>query len=172
VPFVLILGSVTWIPVWLAMLVCYGLPIARAQTLAMAGLAGEERGEAVVGTLCMVVSVAATLALPGGFAWLHARRAVGPWTTLALSTLGVLCGGAATALSLARGARRRSLVADAEAGRAPGFRVVPSDDGRVLVRVASGGEGYRVADLEQELFELDARGEATRAKPLAAAARR
>ena len=34
------------------------------------------------------------------------------------------------------------------------------------MRVVSQGEGYRVADFEEELFELDAQGEATRPRQL------
>jgi hypothetical protein len=34
----------------------------------------------------------------------------------------------------------------------------------VLVRIVSEGKGYRVADFEEEVFELDAEGEAMRPK--------
>jgi len=58
-------------------------------------------------------------------------------------------------------------VADAEAGKISGYRIEPTEDGKVLVRVVWQGEGYRVRDFEEEVFELGAEGEATRPKVLA-----
>ena len=46
-----------------------------------------------------------------------------------------------------------------------GYRVDTTDEGKVLVRIAAQGKGYRVADFEEEeVFELDAQGEALRPK--------
>lgn len=158
------IGAMFWVPALIATLVCFGLPIAHAQRLAKKGLAGEERGEWIVGLVCTAMSVAA-LALsfavdtrPGDLMGLSVLRA--------FAALGTITGGAATVLARARAARRRAFVAEAEAGRAPGYRVDDTSEGKVLVRVVSQGEGYRVADFEEELFELDAQGEATRPRHL------
>src|SRR6185369_2778457 len=51
------LGAIVWIPALIATLACFGLPIAWAQRLAKKGLAGEERGEWIVGLACVAVGV-------------------------------------------------------------------------------------------------------------------
>lgn len=159
------IGAMFWVPALIATLVCFGLPIAHAQRLAKKGLAGEERGEWIVGLVCTVMSVAA---LAVSFAVDTPRGAdlAGLSVLRAFAALGALTGGAAAVLARARAARRRAFVAEAEAGRAPGYRVDDTSEGKVLVRVVSQGEGYRVADFEEELFELDAQGEATRPRHL------
>jgi hypothetical protein len=99
-----------------------------------------------------------------------ALRVVGPHhehcVPRALALFGALLGGSAAALALAREARRRRFVADAEAGKVAGYRVDPTDEGKVLIRVIAQGKGYRVADFEEDIFELDAEGEATKPKQL------
>ncbi|MEP7125789.1 MAG: hypothetical protein ABJE95_32965 [Byssovorax sp.] len=157
-------GAMVWIPALLATLACFGLPIASAQRLAKRGLAGEERGEWIVGLVCIVMSLIAlgisyqaapSPALDGG-AWPEMHRV--------LASLGLTLGLAAASLAQARAARRRTFIADTEAGKIPGYRVDALDEGKVLVRIVAQGQGYRVADFEQEIFELDAEGEATRPK--------
>lgn len=102
-------------------LLCFGLPIARAQRLAGKGLAGEERGEWIVGLACMGMSLVA-LALAGGG---HAPPDVdaGKLITQWFAAAGLLTGGAAAALAGARARRRRQFVADAAAGKITGYRV-------------------------------------------------
>jgi hypothetical protein len=158
-------GAIVWIPALVVTLVCFGIPIASAQRLAKRGLAGEERGEWMVGMACVAMSL---LGLLLSFVarvppWDHEP---GLWISRAFAMLGIFGGGAATLLARAREARRRRFVADAEAGKTPGYRVDATDEGKVLVRIVSQGEGYRVADFEEELFELDAEGAATRPKHL------
>lgn len=152
-------GAIFWVPAMLATLLCFGVPIAWAQRLAKRGLAGEERGDVIVGAACLTL---ATLALfVGPLRHVH-HDGAWIWVTRALAALGVLAGGAVAGLALDRQARRRAFVREVEAGTVPGFRVDPTAEGKVLLRVSPLGEGYRVADYEQELFELDAQGEATR----------
>ncbi len=49
------LGAILWVPALLGTLLCFGLPIAWAQRLARRGLAGEERGEWVIGLVCLAM---------------------------------------------------------------------------------------------------------------------
>lgn len=159
------LGAMVWIPALLATLLCFGLPIAWAQRLAKKGLAGEERGEWIVGLACLVMSGLGLLIAFGNDPSLSLRGSA-IWAPRILGILGALAGATSTGLARAREARRRRFVADAEAGKIAGYRIEPTDEGKVLIRVVSQGKGYRVADFEEEVFELDAEGEATRPKHL------
>jgi hypothetical protein len=47
-------------------------------------------------------------------------------------------------------------------------RVDATEEGKVLVRIVAQGKGYRVADFEEDVFELDEHGEAVRPKALSA----
>jgi hypothetical protein len=159
--FTAVLGVIVWGPALVATLLCFGLPIARAQKLAKQGLAGEERGERIVGLTCAAISaIGLALASTPAPSWSHGGSTL--WTARALGILGFLAGATSTILASARASRRRAFVADAEAGKVPGYRVEATDDGKVLVRIVAQGKGYRVADFEEEVFELDAAGEATR----------
>lgn len=157
-------GAIVWIPALLATLVCFGVPIASAQRLAKKGLAGEERGERIVGLVCAVMSfIGLVISFQGahkpgldGGAWIQIPRL--------LALLGLVTGLLTTGLATARAARRRTFVADAEAGKIAGYRIDATNEGKVLVRIVAQGKGYRVADFEEEVFELDAEGEATRPK--------
>jgi hypothetical protein len=51
-----------------------------------------------------------------------------------------------------------------EAGGGQGLRVEPTPQGKVLVRVTSHGEGYRVADFHEEIYSLDQDGRAAYAR--------
>jgi hypothetical protein len=157
-------GVILWLPALLATLVCFGLPIARAQRLAKKGLAGEERGEWIVGLTCLVMSAVGLLIAFGADP--HPNLDGNPEVLLPrlFALLGLLAGATSTGLARAREARRRSFVAEAEAGKIPGYRIEATEEGKVLVRIVSQGKGYRVADFEQEVFELDAEGEAMRPK--------
>ena len=165
-------GAIVWFPALVATVLCFGLPIAWAQRLAAKGLAGEERGEWIIGVVCTVMSVLGllvSLATQGSGA--AATSAAAMWMTRGFAVLGALAAASSTGLAFAREARRRRFVADAEAGKIAGYRIDATDEGKVLVRVVAQGKGYRVADFEEELFELDAEGEARRPKTLAADAR-
>lgn len=160
-------GTIVWAPaLWLTLL-CFGVPLAWAERLAKQGLAGSERGEVCVGaisaTLCFaavwIVPIALPVAGPDDVA-----AFIGPF-----AVAGALCGGLGAVLATLRGVRRRVFVANAEAGRVPGYRVEPTPAGKRLLRVTSHGRGYRVADDEEELlFEASPtdlrRTDATRAQ--------
>lgn len=151
------MGVIFWGPALVATLVCFGIPIAWGQLQASKGLAGQERGDGIVGL---------TSASIAGFAGLlsvarHLQHSsVG--FTLALSACGVTLGTLAALLAWRRARQRREFVSAVEEGRVPSFRVEPSDEGKVLVRIVSHGEGYRVADFAEEVARLDAGGEVTR----------
>jgi hypothetical protein len=154
-------GVFLWGPALLLTLACFGLPIASAQRLAKKGLAGEERGEVIVGLACAAI---AALGL-----WIalsvdpHAEASgANAWITRGFALIGLVAGASAVALGLAREARRRAFVAAAEAGTIPGYRIEATDEGKVLVRIVAQGQGYRVADFEEEVFELDEAGQARR----------
>jgi hypothetical protein len=155
-------GVICWLPALVVTLLCFGLPIASAHRDAEKGLAGEERGERTVGLACAAMSLAAIAVA----AAVHPSHASGLWVSRTLAAMGLVTGGAAAILAAAREARRKRFVAEAGAGKIPGYRVDDTDEGQVLVRVVSHGAGYRVADFEEEVYELDAAGEATRPRVL------
>lgn len=164
-------GVVFWFPALLLTLAAFGLPIAWAQRLAVKGLAGEERGERVIGSVCLALSFCALLVSFGQIASpasLEGHRlalvSAGVVFMRVAAVLGMLTGGAATALALVREGRRRTFVADAESGKIPGYRVDPTPEGKALVRVSSQGHGYRVADFTEEVVLLDEEGEATESR--------
>ncbi len=158
------IGAIVWVPALLATLACFGLPIASSQRLAKKGLAGEERGEWIVGLTCFVMSAVGLLISFGVDSMLSLDGSVEIWVPRAFALLGLLAGATSTSLARAREARRRTFVAEAEAGKIPGYRIEATEEGKVLVRIVSQGNGYRVADFEEEVFELDAEGEAMRPK--------
>lgn len=160
------LGAIVWLPALLATLLCFGVPIAWAQRLAKNGLAGAERGEWIVGLACLVMSGVGLLIAFGASAGPHADVDAAIWAPRAFGILGALAGATSTGLAWAREARRRAFVVDAAAGKIPGYRIDATAEGKVLIRIVTQGRGYRVADFEQEVFELDAEGEATRPKHL------
>lgn len=153
-------GVFIWLPALIVTLVCFGFPIAAAQREAAKGLAGEERGDLWIGAICAVIALLAlAVNLDVG-----APKGTHHASSLALSIAAIALGGATALVARGRQARRRDFVARVEAGSVEGFRVDPTPEGKVLLRVSSLAEGYRVADYEQALFELDAAGEAKRPK--------
>ncbi|MFO0627927.1 MAG: hypothetical protein U0325_20290 [Polyangiales bacterium] len=156
------IGVMFWGPALVATLVLFGLPIAWGQRLAKKGLAGQERGDGLVGLtsgIIAAVSLAASLHV--------GARSGSAWFTTTLAALGTALGTLTMVLAWARDRQRRAFVAKVEAGEVPRFRVEPSAEGKVLVRIVSQGEGYRVADFAEEIARIDASGEVTRvaAKP-------
>jgi hypothetical protein len=149
-------GAVVWIPALLGTLALFGVPIAWSQRLAKRGLAGKERGEGIIGGVSAFIALIALLAslsnapqnLTLGVQWLRA-----------LATLGVTLGIAALWSASARAKQRRLFVEAVERGEVERFRVDTTDEGKVLVRVMSQGEGYRVADYEEEIAALNRDGE-------------
>jgi hypothetical protein len=157
-------GAIIWIPALLATLLCFGVPIARAQQLAKKGLAGEERGEWIVGLTCLVISLVGLVISSENLSHGNTISDAALWIPRVFGLLGVLASVSSTVLARARAARRRTFVAEAEAGNIKGYRVDVTDEGKVLVQIAAQGKGYRVADFEKEVFELDEEGEAVRPK--------
>jgi hypothetical protein len=149
-------GAVVWIPALVMTLALFGAPIAWSQRLAKKGLAGKERGEGIVGGVSASVALLALLAtLVTG----PQSGTAGAWWLRGLATLGVTLGVAALGVASARAEQRRRFVEAVERGEVDHFRVDTSDEGKVLVRVVSQGQGYRVADYEEEIASLDGEGE-------------
>jgi hypothetical protein len=144
-----LLGAIVWVPALGLTLLCFGVPLAWAERLAKRGLAGGERGEMWVGVVSAALCVAAVTLVPEVFPIRdHAGHAIIRGFALA----GALTGGLSTTLSTLRARRRRLFVASVEAGRVPGYRVEPTREGTRLLRVTTQGDGYRVADDEEEMF--------------------
>ncbi len=169
-------GVFFWVPSLVATLVAFGVPIAWGQKLAKKGLAGEERGERLVGIVCMVLAVGAfalsfrqdkAITIPGDKVMMSAKESLvqaGHVFMRVVAVLGALFGTASTALATARESRRKAFVADAESGKVPGYRVDATPEGKALVRVSSVGEGYRVSDFTEEVVLLDEEGRATESR--------
>jgi hypothetical protein len=119
--------------------------------MARRGLSGEDRGDAIVGFACAGLGLFALL--PTGS--VHGAERIS-------GLLAFLLGGAVVAVASLRGARRRALLRDVERGRRRDYRIVTTADGRHLSRVHPEGAGYRIADVEQPLCELDDAGRCLR----------
>ncbi len=134
-------GAILWIPALVLTLLLFGLPIARAQSVAARGLAGADRGEIIVG------AASSALALIPLVAW-------GAPFEVGLGVLAIACGVSAMFLSVLRERARRAFVRKVEAGKIAQFRVEPSPEGKVLVRVTTSGMAYRVTDFVEEIATL------------------
>jgi hypothetical protein len=165
------LGIIVWGPALLLTLLFFGLPIHLGQKMAAKGLAGEDRGEFLVGFAALLVSAMAltvTLVLASG--WAHtfvSFRHPQSEFDLALALLrvcacaGIALGGAAATLAVKRLTQRNAFVRAVESGSVAGYRVEATDEGKVLLRVHSQGQGsYRITDVQEELVALDEVGEA------------
>jgi hypothetical protein len=154
-------GAMFWVPSLLFTVLCFGTPIAWAQRLATRGLAGAERGEAIVGGASAAIAVGAliaTLLRPIG-AGLDSRAIMGHWLTLVAAAAGAVFGLLTLLVARERESKRRHFVADVEAGKVPRFRVDATPEGKVLVRVVSQENSYRVGDYEEEVAALNEAGE-------------
>jgi hypothetical protein len=143
-------GAMFWIPALLITLTVFGVPIAWGQRLARAGLAGQERGDGIVGAVCAVVATSVTMAQTQWSSNQEASLALA-----ALAALGGLAGVGVVAAAWWRDRLRRAFVADVEAGRSPGYRIEHTAAGKVLLRVVAQGEGYRVADFAEAVATLE-----------------
>jgi hypothetical protein len=156
------IGAIFWMPGLIATLAFFGGPLSWSQRLADRGLAGEERGEGGVGAAsALLAALGLTLAFTVDYPTPPADAVyqLGGTALLAFSLLGAAAGLAAVLLALYRELRRRRFVETAAAGNLAGFRVDEGAEGKVLVRVTSRGEGYRVADVEEEMLALTEAGE-------------
>lgn len=163
-------GIFIWAPALIATLVCFGVPIAWAQRLAAKGLAGTERGERLIGAACVVLGLGALAltrtASPLPLESFEPQRAElfasGRTFAAVLAAAGIGLGTIAVALATIRERRRSRFVARVEAGELAQFRVEPTPEGKVLLRVENRGAGaYRVASYEEEVCLLDAENHAT-----------
>ncbi len=151
------LGAMFWLPAMFATLVLFGVPLAAAERLAQQGLAGRERGDRIVGLTSTVLAVLAVLfALPS-----QRYAGSGSVVVAALAAMAALAGLTSASLAWGRERARRAFIRDVEAGRVERFRVDDTPEGRVLVRVVTQGQGYRVADYEEEVAALDREGAVT-----------
>ena len=142
-------GAIVWVPALMLTLLLFGLPIARAQSLASRGLAGADRGEIIVGVTTTLLALASLgLAAPS----IHVLPAL----------VGAACGVSATVLAALRERARRAFVRSVEAGAVANFRVEPTPEGKVLLRVTTTGAAYRVSDFAEEIATLSPHGEVLR----------
>jgi hypothetical protein len=152
-------GSIVWIPALIATLLCFGLPLHRAQELAARGLGGEERGEKIVGITAAILGMMAILI--GGPS---SRISIDTWVLLmAMGGAAVTAGGTTLFLAHARAKRREAFVKQVEAGQIEGYRVESIPEGKVLIRVETGNEVYRAGERFEAVYELGVDGEARRA---------
>ena len=156
-------GFTLWVPVLGLTLLIFGGPISWGHHEAKKGLAGADRGERILGIVCASVALAA-LAMSFEYSPTHTEEAANAQFNLAftriVALLGLLCGAAAAVLSQLRETNRAAFVAEAEEGRASGFRVDTTPEGKALVRVSSVGEGYRAAGVAESVVLLDEEGRA------------
>jgi hypothetical protein len=148
-------GAILWVPALALTLLLFGVPIAWAQRLAEKGLAGTERGEWIVGALCVAMSVFALAILFGG------PGSSSFSVVVPLAGAAIWAGASSTAIAVLREARRRAFVKRVAAGEETAFRLVPTKEGNALVRIDEHG-GYRVAYAD-EVAVLDEAGEVVRA---------
>jgi len=136
-----LIGAIIWIPALVITLLLFGLPLAHAQRIAARGLAGADRGEVIVGLVSAVLALVALVSTP-------------PSLETVLALVAIACGLGATALGLLRERARRAFVRRVEAGEVATFRIEPSPEGKVLVRVTTAGMAYRVSDFVEEIARL------------------
>jgi hypothetical protein len=151
-------GIQVWGPALLCTLLFLGLPIGVANWMAKRGLAGEDGGDAIVGFACASLGLFALLPTGNGRPDIPAEA----WTRSAAGVLACLLGGAVALAAFARKAQRRALLRDVESGRRDDYRVVTTPEGRCLARVYAEGAGYRIADVEKPICELDEAGRCLR----------
>lgn len=157
-------GAFFWIPGLLATLAFFGGPLLWSQRLAERGLAGEERGERVIGGASVVLGA---LSLAGFVMQESASQPVKHPTMEALGgvflavapVLAIVTGALAVGLAHARDKRRRAFVSEVESGNVKGYRIDEAPEGKVLLRVSTVGTLYRVANFEEEVLTLDANNE-------------
>ena len=167
-------GAICWIPALVATLLCFGVPIAWSQKLAKKGLAGEERGELIVGVVSTTIAFAVLAFLVPERGRIDAMTddalagaAIGLGAPAFCALLGGATGLVATVLAYRREKARRAFVRRVEIGNVEGYRVDATAEGKVLVRVTAMGEGYRVAPIEEPVYGLGETGEAQRSMVVA-----
>jgi hypothetical protein len=144
-------------------LLVFGLPTWIARKRAAIGLVGEEKGEGLIAAIQTGYAL-----LSGGLlyasvqliqrslwrSWLFEEKWERPFA-LCIGALAIACSGVALALSILRNRGRGAFMARIERGEHQQFRIDATAKGKVLIRVTAMGEGYRVADLTEELMTLE-----------------
>lgn len=150
------LGGFIWLPTLLVVLLVFGIPIAKSQKLAERGLSGQERGErilgivtSILGTFGLLMSTNASTAAPAK----DAAQTIGLLLAWLVPIVAMMTGGLASIQAQLRTKRRHEFVENVEAGKVEGFRIDDTPEGRVLMRVTSMGQGYRVANFEEPVYE-------------------
>jgi hypothetical protein len=144
----------------------FGLPLAIARRRALRqGLPGEDRGEGLIASIhsgyavCSGILLYATIQMARSSFWLLQYPSIlgerKEQAALAVSLLAIACSLSALALSIIRHRARARFVARTERGELTSFRVETTAKGKVLYRITKMGEGYRVADLTEELLTLE-----------------
>ena len=159
--------------VLLAMWIFIGLPMLVALWLSKRGPLAEEKGEALLACVGVILSLAG---LWTPLALLHGCCGVLPWFgvrsymlqdewTLArvIALLAILVAEALLALllaatvlarSLARASAHRQFLQQVEGGLAPGYRIDVRNRQRVLVRMVTLGDGYRASEHPEDIAQL------------------
>lgn len=154
-------GAIAWLPALIVTLVVFGVPIAWAQKQAKKGLSGQERGEGIVGGASALIALTALLlSVPADS--MRGNTALHLDVVRGIAAFASLLGMLAMYTARTRDQERQKFVAAVERGEVEHFRVDTTDEGKVLVRVVSQGQGYRVRDYEEEIAALDDDGEVKR----------
>jgi hypothetical protein len=154
------IGAMIWIPALLLTILCFGLPIERARKLAEQGLAGKDRGELWVGGASLVVTALSLLVTATLLEETKFFR-VGVLDLAVLLTVQIASAavsGLATITAWRRERARKVFVSKVERGEVPQFRIEPTREGKVLLRVPTHGDSYRVTSFEEEVAALDEEG--------------
>ena len=142
------------------MFVLMALPLQLARTRAERGVAGQERGEAIVASVSLATALPVLaprlLAAMVGVGAYQNRFAT---TLMVLAAIAALVNVAALVLAVVRSLGRARFLRRVTDGHEPSFRIDDTAHGRALVRVTKQGEGYRVADFTETLLELSELGE-------------
>lgn len=155
--FGLTIGGLFWVPALVITLVLFAPPHWYAWHVARRGLAGEERGERVVGLTFGLINLCGAV-LAGSLAHrMPPFQSIHPWEALmrVLLAVGATTGLGAWAIGTWRERTRRSFVRAVEAGAVPQMRVHDAPEGRTLVRVVPEGHGYRASETVEALAMLD-----------------
>jgi hypothetical protein len=159
-------GIVFWGPALLATLLVLGGPLRFAQRKASQGLSGEDLGGKALGGTAAAASVLALVwqlvAQESSYRIARSEaHAIGSWLRplgqglgYGMALLGVVGGAIVLAFSVAKSAKRKAFVTRVEHGIEQGFRVDPTQRGKVLVKLRAPREPFRTTNLPEEVFPL------------------
>jgi hypothetical protein len=148
-----VLGMIFWVPALILSFLFFGVPVIHARKLAERGLAGEERGLTVAAAVATALAVAASV-----YAVMWDGEIGGGAIPFFVAILAAATGYVGIGGAFQRSRARKAFVAQVRAGEIAGYRVQPTDAGEVLLRAVMQGEGYRVAQFDEPVAELDDAG--------------